>query len=369
MPTINVGAVGLPAAQSPLNINGNTGGATRVEISGPAGDDGVSGLVFAGGSEGSIARKLVINGFGEAGVHLAGTSAITLTGLWIGLDETGLATVPGGNVGVLFVNSGDSLVGGLAAGTRNVISGHDLHGIQLSNGGLGGNNVIRGNYLGTNKDGIGNLGNVVSGVNLGSITASDEVEHNVIGGSQFGVRAGDGSSGGVISSNRIGIDVQGGAIPNGTGVAILQSAHGFDIFQNFIDHNTGLGIDLGGDGVTPNDTSGPDTDDGPNGLLNFPVLTRADVLTTSTLINGRLRTSPNIQAVIDLFLSPACDPSGYGEGAERFAFAVVLTDAAGKASFSIEYGDVLPVGQVVTGVTRTAADGASEFSACETVIA
>src|SRR4030095_6473844 len=61
------------------------------------------------------------------------------------------------------------------------------------------------------------------------------------------------------------------------------------ISLNSIFANVGLGIDLGGNGVTANDSSvaGPnDTDDGPNRLQNFPVITGYDVNTST--ISGTL---------------------------------------------------------------------------------
>ena len=59
----------------------------------------------------------------------------------------------------------------------------------------------------------------------------------------------------------------------GAGVEVLAS-NGNRIRVNSIFANTGLAIDLGGDGVTPNDPD--DSDDGPDGLQNFPVLTHVD---------------------------------------------------------------------------------------------
>src|SRR5262245_46424088 len=58
---------------------------------------------------------------------------------------------------------------------------------------------------------------------------------------------------------------------NGAGVAISGAgAVGNLIRHNSIHSNTGLGIDLGADGPTPNDAD--DTDEGPNHLQNFPVI-------------------------------------------------------------------------------------------------
>ncbi len=46
------------------------------------------------------------------------------------------------------------------------------------------------------------------------------------------------------------------------------------ITQNSIFDNSGIGIDLLGTGVTPNDVG--DVDAGPNGLQNFPIITSVE---------------------------------------------------------------------------------------------
>ena len=63
------------------------------------------------------------------------------------------------------------------------------------------------------------------------------------------------------------------------------------ILSNLIYGNGALGIDLGGDGVTPNHTGGLIT--GPNGFENYPVLSSAVSSTTQTTISGSLKPSRN----------------------------------------------------------------------------
>ena len=76
---------------------------------------------------------------------------------------------------------------------------------------------------------------------------------------------------------------------------------------NSIHDNTGLGIDLGFDGVTPND--GGDGDSGLNGLQNFPVIDE----TGPSDISGTLDSTPGTYR-IEIFQNATCDPSGNGEG-------------------------------------------------------
>ena len=61
----------------------------------------------------------------------------------------------------------------------------------------------------------------------------------------------------------------------------------------------GLGIDLGEDGVTPNDDMDPDP--GPNGLQNFPVITKAKRGQTTTKIKGTLNSAPNEPFTVEVF--------------------------------------------------------------------
>src|SRR5207253_9084199 len=81
---------------------------------------------------------------------------------------------------------------------------------------------------------------------------------------------------------------------------------------NSIHDNVGLGIDLGGDGITPNDPG--DLDTGPNSLQNTPVLT-AVAAGSQTRVVGRLESSPLTSFIIDLYANPRAHLSGYGDGA------------------------------------------------------
>ena len=89
------------------------------------------------------------------------------------------------------------------------------------------------------------------------------------------------------------------------------------IVANSIAFNGQLGIDLDGDGVTPNDPG--DLDRGPNGLQNFPKL----YVLPSTRQVGQVRLQVELDSRpgglyrIDVFASGRPDPSGYGEG-QRF---------------------------------------------------
>jgi len=99
--------------------------------------------------------------------------------------------------------------------------------------------------------------------------------------------------------------------------------------RNSIYSNGGLGIDLNGEGVTPNDAGDPDAFPFANNSQNFPIIT--SVATGPALgtanIQGTLNSKPNTAYTLDFFTSAACDPSGNGEGARLFGSAGVNTDA------------------------------------------
>jgi CSLREA domain-containing protein len=94
-PTISP-ATPLPDITGTVSIQGNTGGATRIEINGTAIGSGAPALKLAAGSSGSLLRSLVINRVGGAGAGIRIESASnTVLDSWIGLDATGSTGVSG----------------------------------------------------------------------------------------------------------------------------------------------------------------------------------------------------------------------------------------------------------------------------------
>src|SRR4029453_4545722 len=73
-----------------------------------------------------------------------------------------------------------NLIGGTAAGARNVISGNAGHGIELTGAAAPGNTIPR-NYIGTPARGAADLGNVGRGIELGA-----GADGTVIGGTAVG---------------------------------------------------------------------------------------------------------------------------------------------------------------------------------------
>jgi len=353
-------------------------------------------------------RNNVISNDG-VGIYASGANLV-IAGNLIGTDPTGTAAMGNSSEGIRVSYANNVVIGGSAAADRNIISANGGAGIDLENGDHE-TRYVYGNYIGTDISGAAGLGNVGAGVHVsGSIFGSG---NNVIGGTggQSNVISANGGSGihldnqydlgDVISGNRIGTKAD-GVTPLGNaahGIFIAASAgnnsiggtaagqgniirsngldgvyvaasSGNDILGNSIYGNGGLGIDLGADGVTANDAGDGDT--GANDLQNFPALSAAYNDGGGTLhINGSLNATPNLQHRIEFFVSSACDPSGYGEGATLVTALNVTTDANGNAGFAATVpGSSVGAGAYLSA-TATSNGGSgetSEFSACRQVV-
>jgi hypothetical protein len=179
---------------------------------------------------------LVINRFGYTGILISG-SGVTgnhIQGNYIGVDPIGDTDLGNTTMGIN-VQSGASnnLIGGGVPATRNLISGNGSSGIILYGSGTD-NNVVSGNYIGTDKDGDTSLQNDYIGVYLsggsqGNTIGGDTAgERNLISGNDnAGIEIyGTGTMSNTVSGNYIGVDVSGGTPlgNNGYGVSLLENA-------------------------------------------------------------------------------------------------------------------------------------------------
>jgi len=212
-PTINVSAGGLPAISQPVTINGNSGGATRIELNGTGTIAGVAGLTIAGG--GSTIRALVINSFAGDGVDILGPSGGNkVEGSFIGTAAAGTAALGNSGYGVYVINSPGNTIGGTAAAARNVISGNSFSGVLIDDGGASGN-LVQGNFIGTDVAGASPLGNGEGGVVVFNAPS------NIIGGTEAG-------AGNVISANGGNAGVEIGNTATATGNLVQGNLIGTD---------------------------------------------------------------------------------------------------------------------------------------------
>jgi uncharacterized repeat protein (TIGR01451 family) len=347
----------LPPITDPVVIDGytqpgasaNTSGTTdnaaiQLVLDGGSAGPSADGLILAAGQ--SMVRGVAIGNFSGSGVVLAGGQGNLITGNFIGTDALGTAAHPNGRSGILIRDSLGNTIGGLAVGSRNIISGNGAAGVGMT-GDYAGANVVQGNFIGTDSSGAGALGNGLSGVLVSA-------PQNLIGGTNAG-------AGNVIAFNgRAGVEVYG--VPGGGqyDTFVTEDTKGVGIMENSIYANAALGIDLAPPGVTLNDAGG-DYHSGPNGLLNFPVV--SPITPGSTTVQGTLATIPSSALFVELFANTAPDPSGYGQGQTIIGAAMVTTDTNGNAGFSVSVTPPLAAGQWVTA-TATAMPGldTSEFS-------
>ena len=146
------------------------------------------------------------------------------------------------------------------------------------------------------------------------------------------------------------------------GVQISGSTNGNKVLRNSIFSNGSLGIDLAGDGITPNDGAG-DADIGPNELQNFPRITRAKTSKTATAIRGRLDSISSETYVVRFF----SNPTGGEEGMKYIGQKTVATDEYGNAIFIFKPKKKVPAGRTITATDYSG--NTSEFSAPKTVVA
>ena len=328
-----------------------------------------------------------------------------MQGNFIGTDVTGNTALPNYSGINLFGSASNNTIGGTVPGARNLISGNnrvsDADGIFIQHGSY---NVIEGNYIGTNAAGTSSVPNASDGIWLGG-------PNNIVGGTQAGAGnlisgngtpsngadgIGIGSGRNAIQGNRIGTDASGsGPLPNTFGGVILWSgsisntiggtaagaaniiafntggpAIGITgtasvsntILPNSIYANTSIlggqgGIDLGLDGVTPNQNCGGRS--GPNHLLNYPVVTSAASNGSSTTISGSLNSTPSSTFTIEFFYNNSCDASGYGQGRYYLGSRMVTTNNSCITNFTVTFPIAVPSGDFVTS---DATDGSGDTS-------
>jgi uncharacterized repeat protein (TIGR01451 family) len=249
------------------------------------------------------------------GLTQPGTALNTSTA---GTDAVQRIELNGANAGaangLAFVGASNTLVRAV------VINRFAGAGISVT-GGIGAR--VEGVYAGTDVSGTVDLGNGGDGVRItGGATGG------TVGGTAVATRN-------IIAFNARGVVVGASAADAAT--------TGHTIRGNITFSNDAVGIDLGGDGVTPNDEG--DVDTGPNGLLNFPVITAVTQTLGSLIVEGFARPG----STIELFTA-ALDPTGFGEGRTLVATMVegAVNDLDARTG---SYGPV--VGGVTVGSDTT----------------
>ena len=172
------------------------------------------------------AARNVISG-NQRGMWISGTGNLVIGNL-IGTDAK--ATTRLGNDVGMFIDGSNNTIGGTTPEARNVISGNDDYGVWIF---LASDNLVQGNYIGTDPKGTRALGNGTG------VLMRERSINNTIGGTMPG-------SGNVISGNRNhGISIEIG--PIGIGPTSPRASRKNLIQGNFIG-TTASGIDALGNG-------------------------------------------------------------------------------------------------------------------------
>ena len=263
------GGAGIDDVANGLQIIGNYIGFSTTGSAAPnqIGVDITGGFGATVGGLTAASRNVISGNTGD-GIFLSGGEQNLVEGNYIGTNVTGTAALGNGNIGVEISGAIFNTIGGTTAAVRNIISGNQLDGVSLVDGGAN-NNLVEGNYIGTDASGELPLGNVRHGVSITATTDTSNPDgtNNTIGGSvagagnvisangAFGVVIfnpnGSGLEFNVVQGNLIGTDAKGTlALGNSGDGIVISSAAGNTIggstaaARNIIAGNGKYGVDI-----------------------------------------------------------------------------------------------------------------------------
>ncbi|MBI3947394.1 MAG: hypothetical protein HY321_15840 [Armatimonadetes bacterium] len=277
----------------------------------PAKTDSPAGIKISDASGNTIGGTApgagnVISGNGTgvsviASVGGPGASDNLIQGNYIGTDASGTAKVP--NLWGVSLDRAANVVGGTAPGSGNLISGNSPDPSAPWNGGIGVQiSNISGSKVQGNLIGTDKNGTGDLGNRKAGIYALTAC---LIGGPEPG------------AGNAIAFNGNGGTKDNPSGGIVDATTNGATIQRNSIWKNNGPGIDryrsLGTGGVSVNDPGDSDF----NRFLNFPILESATISGAKLTIAGFARPG----SAIELFVADP-DPTGFGEGKTYLATLV-----------------------------------------------
>ena len=222
---------------------------------------GGTGLVLT--SDSNIIRGLVINRFGS-GIEIDdGKVNNVIEGNFIGTDAAGIADLGNSSMGVLISSGSNNLIGGPLPAARNLLSGNGSSGVAVFGCCGDQNNMVQGNYIGTNRDGTAALPNDEDGVN-----SSGDVRASQIGGTATG-------AGNLISGN------------GRNGIHLSSGFGGFSFGNNIVQGNL-IGTDATGGAALGNADYGVLVVNGPDNLIGGTIAATRNVISGNTLGGVRI---------------------------------------------------------------------------------
>jgi hypothetical protein len=359
----------------------------------------------------------VISGNICNGIDIMSGNALNtvVQGNYIGTDATGtkalgnglFGTVSANFSGISIANTPNTTIGGATSAARNVISGNGFTAVSIRGPGAT-NNLIEGNYIGTDVSGTAALPNASSGQANGDSGGGVDISGapgNRIGGGAAGpgnlisgnnrdaIALGEaGTSNTVVQGNWIGVasdghtplpnayfgleartsggvshTVIGGVNPGESNLIANANANTYSGIRIRAGNNTilvrgnsiysnggtaGFGIFLGpwqAGALTPNNS----------GWQNYPLLSAATAGAGGTTVTGTLGSAPGSYLV--QFYANAIT-NGNVQGQFFLGDATVTTGANSNASFTVTLPAAVPGGQIITATAVDANNNTSELS-------
>jgi len=222
--------------------------------------------IVGGNSE---AERNVISGNENQGVYIYDWASLNneVKGNYIGTNAAGDSAIPNATGVRICSGAHANIIGGSTAGERNVISGNTT-GVLIHEPNAT-SNVVKGNYIGTNAAGTGSIGNwrgvsIMSGAQNNAVGGSTAGDRNIVSGNYSGVYIADsGTNNNMVKGNYIGTNAAGtAAVGNGDGVYIEGGAQSNGIGGaglgegNVIAYSTGDGVRVDGIATTGNSIRG-----------------------------------------------------------------------------------------------------------------
>ncbi len=237
-------------------IEGNAIGQVALPGGGTSPGNGIDGIdvisssssILIGGT--SPLDENVISGNTSDGIEINASSAVLVEGNDIGTDITGTAAVANGYDGVeIDTGASANTIGGTTAAARNIISANLIAGVEIDGAN---DNVVEGDFIGTDVTGTIALANGADGSYSGGIDVVNSASANTIGG----LTALPGTGAGNLISGNIGAGVSlYGAGPNNL---VAGNLIGTDVTGSVaLGNDYALGAQVGGTGVVVNYS--PDT--------------------------------------------------------------------------------------------------------------
>jgi hypothetical protein len=320
----------------------------------------------------------VITSSGADGIDLEGATGIVVERNRIGTEITGTKSFPNQQDGVAVNGGVGDQIGGPHSSDGNLVSGNLGNGVAIF--GMAHDDSVRQNRIGVDATGTKPIPNQGIGVLINKVP-SNRVSDNVISGNEADgvIVLGPTATNNVITGNLIGIGIGSTLVPNrGNGVTVGSGASQNHIggtrpgMGNTIESNRGTGVFVGSanqdmishNSICANHHRGITLATGANLGQPHPVLKSTVSTNGSTKVEGTLHGAAGSDFRVELFRSPHCDPSGFGQGKVYLASTRVHTNGAEAAEFIVTVRPAVAHGSALAATATDAKGNTSDFSKC-----